>query len=254
MRSREKKRLVSVLSSASTTKWAPNELLKGRHRTEQCVHPQQAYGAAPVRQSSSQPGPATRGHAGDRSPAPAPPLRCLSAPARSALPPRTPKPRREHRVTFPAVAASAPRCRRQDPHRYLCAPLPRRRPRGAMPPQRSGPGGRRAAEPRYSPAAGSASTSGSVPADRAARHSTKATQRARRPIPLGSEGPCGAPPTPAFSPRPARRRHQSAAALTADYGPLAAAHASPGNGWLYMARSDWLGGGPARPPRPPVSK
>lgn len=187
-------------------------------------------------------------------PLPAAPLRRLSAPARSALPPRTPKPQREHRVASPAVAASAPRCSRQDSHRYLCAPLPRHRPRGAMPLQRSGPGGRREAEPRYSPAAGSALTAGSAPAESAARHSTTTTQRAHRPIPLGSEGPRRAPPTPALSPRPPPRRHQSAAALTADYGPLAAAHATPGNGWLYMARSDWFGGGPAGPSRPPVSK
>lgn len=251
MRSREKKRLVSVLSSASTTKWAPNELFKGRYRTEQCVYPYQAYGAAPVWQS--QPGPATRGHAADRSPAP-----------RSSAPP----PQRPGEVgaapTHPKAPARAPgrlpRCRRlrapvrQDSHRYLCAPLPRHRPRGAMPLQRSGPGGRREAEPRYSPAAGSALTAGSAPAESAARHSTTTTQRARRPIPLGSEGPRRAPPTPALSPRPPPRRHQSAAALTADYGPLAAAHATPGNGWLYMARSDWLGGGPAGPSRPPVSK
>lgn len=252
MRSREKKSLVSVLSCASTTKWAPKELFKGRHHIEQCVYPYQAYGAPSVWQSQS--GPATRGHAADRSPAP-----------RSSAPP----PQRTGEVgaapTHPKAPARAPgrlpRCRRlrapvqaSGPAQIPLRPPPRRRPRGAMPLQRSGPGGRREAEPRYSPAAGSALTAVSAPAESAARHSTRTTQRARRPIPLGSDGPRRAPPTPALSLRPPHRRDQSAAALKADYWPLAAAHATPGNGWLYMARSDWLGGGPARPSRPPVSK
>lgn len=105
MRSSEKKRLTSVLNSASTKKWAPDELVKGRYRTEQCVYSYQAYGAAPLKRSSSQPGPATRGHAADRSPAPRssapPPQRgrcCPQAPqspseSTGSPPPLSPSPR-----------------------------------------------------------------------------------------------------------------------------------------------------------------
>lgn len=251
MRSSEKKRLTSVLNSASTKKWAPDELVKGRYRTEQCVYSYQAYGAAPLKRSSSQPGPATAATQLTGAPLPAAPLRRLSEVGAARRHPKAPA-RAPGRL--PRCRRLRARCGRQDPHRHLCAPLLRRRPRGAMPPRRSGPGGRREAEARYSPAAGSAPTAGSTPTQSTARHSTAATQHAHRPIPLGSEGPRRAPPTPALSPRPQLRRHQSAAALTADYGPLAAAHATPGNGWLYMARSDWLGRGPARPSRPPISK